>query len=71
MLDPELAEERQSEIVGRTRRTPAQVVFRFAKQLGMVPLTGTTDPAHMREDLAIDDFELAEEDVARIERLSG
>ena len=58
------------EIVQRARRTPAQVVFRFARQIGMVPLTGTTDPAHMREDLAIDDFELSAENVARIERLT-
>lgn len=57
------------DIVARTRRTPAQVVFRFAKQIGIVPLTGTTDPVHMREDLAIDDFELAEEDVAHLENL--
>ena len=59
------------EIVARVRRTPAQVVFRFARQIGIVPLTGTTDPVHMREDLAIDDFELPAADVARIERLSG
>ena len=59
------------EIVQRVRRTPAQVVFRFARQAGMLPLTGTTDPAHMAEDLAIDDFELSAEDVARIERLDG
>ncbi|HTR51796.1 MAG TPA: aldo/keto reductase [Kofleriaceae bacterium] len=32
--------------------TPAQIVFRFAQQLGMLPLTGTRDPVHMREDLA-------------------
>jgi len=57
-------------IVQRVRRTPAQVVFRFARQVGMVPLTGTTDPVHMREDLAIDDFELTAEEVAAIERLA-
>ena len=50
-------------IVTRVRRTPAQVVFRFARQVGMLPLTGTTDPQHMREDLAIDDFELTSEEV--------
>ena len=55
------------EIVMRTARTPAQVVFRFAVQVGMLPLTGTTDPQHMREDLAIGDFALSHEDVARIE----
>jgi diketogulonate reductase-like aldo/keto reductase len=55
------------EIVARTGRTPAQVVFRFCRQIGILPLTGTTDPAHMREDLAIDDFELSAQAVARIE----
>jgi diketogulonate reductase-like aldo/keto reductase len=41
----------------RTGRTPAQVVFRFALQVGMLPLTGTTSPVHMKEGL--EDFELA------------
>jgi diketogulonate reductase-like aldo/keto reductase len=58
------------EIVARVRRTPAQVVFRFARQVGMVPLTGTTSAAHMREDLAIDDFALSDDDVARIETMA-
>ncbi|HEX8152661.1 MAG TPA: aldo/keto reductase [Thermoanaerobaculia bacterium] len=58
------------EIVRRTGRTPAQVVFRFAMQVGMLPLTGTTDPAHMREDLAATEFTLSAEDVARIERIA-
>jgi diketogulonate reductase-like aldo/keto reductase len=39
-------------IATRLKLTPAQLVFRFAQQVGMLPLTGTTDPAHMREDLA-------------------
>ena len=58
------------EIVMRTRRTPAQIVFRFAQQIGMVPLTGTTDPQHMSEDLAIGDFALGESEVATIERIA-
>lgn len=62
---------RFAEICRRTGRTHAQVVFRFAQQIGMLPLTGTTDPAHMREDLLGLEFELAEQDVARIERLLG
>ena len=64
----ELRSARFREIVARVRRTPAQIVFRFARQVGMLPLTGTTDPAHMREDLAIDDFVLSDDDVAQIER---
>lgn len=58
------------EIVKRVGRTPAQVVFRFAMQVGMLPLTGTTDVQHMREDLAATEFELSTEDVATIENLA-
>jgi diketogulonate reductase-like aldo/keto reductase len=57
-------------ICERAGRTPAQVVFRFAQQLGMLPLTGTTDPAHMREDLELG-FTLAAADVEQLERLAG
>jgi len=58
------------EIVSRTRATPAQVVFRFAMQIGMQPLTGTTDAAHMREDLAARDLRLSDADVQRIESIA-
>ena len=51
----------------RTGRTPAQVVFRFALQVGMLPLTGTSSPTHMKEDLASLDFELEAEEVHAIE----
>jgi len=51
----------------RTGRTPAQVVFRFALQVGMLPLTGTSSPAHMKEDLACLEFELDAEEVRAIE----
>ena len=51
----------------RTGRSPAQVVFRFALDVGMLPLTGTTDPAHMKEDLAALGFELLPAEVAAIE----
>jgi diketogulonate reductase-like aldo/keto reductase len=51
-------------IAARHGKTPAQVVFRFARQVGMLPLTGTRSPLHMREDLAIDRFELDPDEVA-------
>jgi len=51
----------------RSGRTPAQVVFRFALQAGMIPLTGTSSPAHMREDLACLDFALEPAEVRAIE----
>ena len=32
--------------------TPAQVIFAFARAVGMLPLTGTSSPEHMQQDLA-------------------
>ncbi len=45
----------------------AQVVFRFAMQVGMLPLTGTTNRQHMEEDLRCDRFTLTAEEIHRIE----
>jgi diketogulonate reductase-like aldo/keto reductase len=47
-------------------RTPAQVFFRFLSQERVVPLTGTSSPDHMREDLAIFEFELTDSERAAI-----
>ncbi|HEY6452310.1 MAG TPA: aldo/keto reductase [Steroidobacteraceae bacterium] len=41
-------------------RTAAQILFRYLTQIGIVPLTGTRSAAHMRQDLAIFDFELSQ-----------
>lgn len=49
---------------------PQQIVFRFAQQVGMLPLTGTKDPRHMKQDLAADDFSLTPDEVAMVEKLS-
>lgn len=56
-------------IAARTGRTIAQVIFRFAVQVGMIALTGTTSAAHMAEDLAALDFALEPGDVRAIEAL--
>ena len=53
----------------RHGRTVSQIVFRFAIDVGMVPLTGTTDAGHMREDLDVFDFRLEPKEVAIIEAL--
>jgi diketogulonate reductase-like aldo/keto reductase len=47
----------------------AQVVFRFAMQIGMVPLTGTTNVLHMTEDLRADGFTLTPDELQRIETI--
>ncbi len=47
-------------------KTIPQITFRFALQIGILPLTGTTNPQHMQDDLAINDFELSEEEIQYI-----
>jgi len=58
-------------IAERHGRSPAQVVFRFALDVGMLPLTGTTDAAHMRADLEVFDFALDADEVRRIDGITG
>jgi len=48
----------------------AQVIFRFAMQVGMLPLTGTTSQQHMKEDLAAEKLMLSPEEIQRIETIA-
>lgn len=57
-------------IARRLGTGPLQVVFRFAMQIGILPLTGTTSEQHMKEDLQVESFELTPEEVQRIESLA-
>lgn len=50
-------------------RTPAQILFRYLTHVGVVPLTGTKSEMHMREDLAIFDFELSIEEQSALGEL--
>jgi diketogulonate reductase-like aldo/keto reductase len=52
-------------------RTPAQIIFRFALEVGMIPLTGTTNARHMHADLDVFDFCLEPEAVEQIEHLGA
>ncbi len=55
-----LAHRTVRELASKYRRTPAQILFRYLTQNGIVPLTGTCAVPHMREDLAIFEFELTQ-----------
>ena len=57
-------------IATRCETGPAQVIFRFAQQVGMLPLTGTTNAQRMKENLDIDRVELSPEDITRIETIA-
>lgn len=51
-------------------RPASVIVFRFALDAGMIPLTGTTNAEHMRADLGAFDFRLKPEEVKLIERVA-
>lgn len=57
-----LASPQVRAIARRHGRTLAQIVFRFALDIGMMPLTGTSDRQHMREDLDVFGFALSEDE---------
>lgn len=54
-------------IAQRLKTGLAQVVFRFAMQVGMLPLTGTTNEQHMKDDLQAERLTLTAEDIRIIE----
>ena len=54
-------------IARRVGAGPAQVIFRFAMQIGMLPLTGTTSENHMKEDLQAERLVLSDKEVETIE----
>ncbi len=55
----------------RANGTVAQVVFSFARAVGMLPLIGTTNAEHMQQDLASLNMELSPDVVRAIESLAG
>lgn len=58
-------------IAKRVGANPLQVIFRFALQVGMLPLTGTTNEQHMKDDLAVlTGFELSTQEVEIIESIA-
>ncbi len=56
-------------LAAKYRRSAAQIFFRYLSQIGIIPLTGTTSESHMREVLAIFEFELTADECDAIEML--
>jgi len=51
--------------------TPAQLIFAFARAVGMLPLSGTTNANHMQQDLESRSLELPPDAVSAIEAIAG
>ncbi len=66
-----LASQQLATLAQLHRYSPAQLIFRFAIDVGMIPLTGTTDAQHMQQDLGIFDIQLHAEEIEAIECIAG
>ena len=69
--NPEVFGHPQIHAIAARGMTLPQVVFAFARAVGMLPLTGTTDIEHMKQDLAALELALPDDAVAAIESLAG
>lgn len=49
----------------------AQIIFRYAIEVGMLPLTGTTDAGHMSDDLSVRDMHLEPKEVEFVDCIAG
>ena len=58
-------------LAAEMKATPAQLVFAFARAVGMLPLTGTSNADHMQQDLASLNQILPPEVVQAIESMAG
>src|SRR5277367_3856655 len=58
-------------LAARADATPAQIIFCFARSVGMLPLTGTSDAKHMKQDLTSVGLTLPPDAVQAIESLTG
>ena len=65
LVDPQV-----QQIARRLGATSAQIIFRFAMQVGMLPLTGTTSQQHMREDLEAERLTLSSDEIELIETIA-
>jgi len=64
-----LAHKTITALASAHHRTAPQILFRYLTHAGVVPLTGTKSETHMRDDLAIFEFELSGEEQSTIDKI--
>ncbi len=69
--NPEILRHSLIANLARSHATPAQIIFTFARSIGILPLTGTSNAEHMQQDLASLNLTLSTKEVQAIELLAG
>ena len=65
-----LTEDRVVELAEKYEKTPAQIVLRWHVQLGNIVFPKSVNPERMKENIAVFDFELSDDDVTAIDNLN-
>ncbi len=60
-----------AELARQKSASVPQIVFAFARAIEILPMTGTSNPGHMKQDLASRDLALSPDEVQAIEALFG
>lgn len=58
-------------ILNQTEKNIQQVIFRFAQQIGMIPVVGTRSIEHMKLNLETEGFTLTNEQLKYIEDIAS
>lgn len=56
-------------LASKYSKTSAQIMYRYISHKGIIPLIGSTSKAHLNDDLAIFTFELAPDEIEKIDSL--
>lgn len=64
-----LADPIINEIAAVHGKSPAQIILRWDLQRGIVVIPGSSNPAHIRENIDIFDFELTDDEMKQINAL--
>lgn len=51
-------------------KSVAQIIIKWHKQVGNIPVVNTSNINHLKENFEIDDFELTEEEISQIENIN-
>ena len=60
-----------TKLADKYRKSNAQVMLRWATQMGFITIPGSKNPDHIRDNGNIFDFTLAGEEMAEIAKLDG
>lgn len=70
--NPEVLQHRPFvDLARQLQATPAQVIFAFARAIGILPLTGTSSNEHMKQDLASVAITLPSNVIEALESIAG